>query len=59
MIAAADTCLEVPLSEAVERHYGPGAHYEPGLGDFQSAFDCRKIKRFFGWTPRYSWRDQG
>jgi nucleoside-diphosphate-sugar epimerase len=58
LIAAADTCLDIPLREAIERHYGPGAQYEPGFGDFQSAFDCRKIKRFFGWTPQYSWRDQ-
>jgi nucleoside-diphosphate-sugar epimerase len=58
LIAAADTCLDTPLSDAVERHYGPGARYEPGFGAFQSAFDCRKIERFFGWKPRHSWRAQ-
>ena len=57
LIAAADTCLEIPLDQAIESHYGPGARYEPGFGDHQSAFDCRKIERFFGWKPEYSWRD--
>jgi nucleoside-diphosphate-sugar epimerase len=58
LIAAADTCLDTPLRQAIERHYGPGAQYEPGFGDHQSAFDCRKIERSFGWRPQYSWRNQ-
>jgi nucleoside-diphosphate-sugar epimerase len=58
LIAAADTCLDTPLREAIERRYGQGATYAPGFGDFQSAFDCSKIDRFFGWRPRYSWRNQ-
>ncbi len=58
LIAAADTCLDTPLREAVARLYGPGAEYAPGFGEFQSAFDCSKIRRFFGWEPRHSWRDQ-
>jgi UDP-glucose 4-epimerase len=58
MIAAADTCLDIPIREAIARHYGPGANYSPDYGDYQSAFDCRKIEHFFGWKPRYSWRDQ-
>ena len=58
LIAAADSCLDTPLDEAIERHYGPGAQYEPGFGDYQSAFDCHKIERFFGWKPRFSWREQ-
>ncbi len=58
LIAAADTCLDTPLREAVARRYGPGAAYAPGFGEFQSAFDCSKIRRFFGWEPRHSWRDQ-
>jgi nucleoside-diphosphate-sugar epimerase len=58
LIAAADTCLDTPLAGAIERHYGSGARYEPGFGDYQSAFDCRKIERFFGWKAQYSWRDQ-
>jgi nucleoside-diphosphate-sugar epimerase len=58
LIAAADTCLDIPIREAIERHYGPGANYAPDYGDYQSAFDCDKIERFFGWKPRHSWRDQ-
>ncbi len=56
LIAAADTCLDVPIHEAVERHYGPGANFAPDHGPHQSAFDCRKIERFFGWKAKYSWR---
>lgn len=56
LIAAADTCLDIPLREAIERRYGGGATFAPGFGDFQSAFDCSKIERFFGWRPRHSWR---
>lgn len=58
LIAAADTCIDVPIQEAVERLYGPGANFAPEHGPYQSAFDCSKIKRTFGWTPQYSWRDQ-
>jgi nucleoside-diphosphate-sugar epimerase len=54
LIAAADTCLDIPIHEAIERHYGPGGEYAPGHGDHQSAFDCAKIERFFGWKPRHS-----
>jgi UDP-glucose 4-epimerase len=58
LIAAADTCLDIPIREAVERHYGPGAVFAPDHGDYDSAFDCTKIERFFGWRPQHSWRDQ-
>jgi nucleoside-diphosphate-sugar epimerase len=58
LIAAADTCLEMPIREAIEGHYGPGARYAPGFGTHQSAFDCSKMARTFGWRPRHSWRDQ-
>jgi nucleoside-diphosphate-sugar epimerase len=58
LIAAADTCLDLPIREAVERRYGPGANFAPDHGDFQSVFDCSKIERAFGWKARYSWRDQ-
>ena len=57
LIAAADTCLDMPLSDAIARRYGLGASFAPGFGDTQSAFDCSKIKRFFGWEARYSWRN--
>ena len=56
LIAAADTCLDIPIREAVERHYGPGANFAPDHGDYQSAFDCSKIERAFGWKAKYSWR---
>lgn len=58
LIAAADTCLDSSIRDAIEQHYGPGAVYAPGFGDMQSAFDCRKIERTFGWKPEHSWRDQ-
>jgi len=56
LIAAADTCIEVPIREAVKKRYGREGSFAPGHGDFQSVFDCGKMKRFFGWTPRHSWR---
>jgi UDP-glucose 4-epimerase len=58
LIAAADTCIEVPIREAVRVRYGKEGNFARGHGDFQSAFDCGKMKKFFGWTPRYSWRDK-
>ena len=58
LIAAADTCLDMPIQGAVERHYGPGANFASDHGPHQSAFDCSKIKRFFGWAPKHSWRDR-
>lgn len=58
LIAAADTCIEVPLREAVKTRYGVEGNFAEGHGDFQSAFDCSKIARDFGWKPKHSWRDQ-
>lgn len=58
LIAAADTCLDTPLQAAVERLHGPGANFAAGFGDFQSAFDCGKIERAFGWKAQRSWRDE-
>jgi nucleoside-diphosphate-sugar epimerase len=58
LIAAADTCIEVPIREAVKTRYGKEGNFAEGHGDFQSVFDCSKIERHFGWKPRYSWRDQ-
>jgi UDP-glucose 4-epimerase len=56
LIAAADTCIEVPIREAVKTRYGKEGSFAAGHGDFRSVFDCSKMKKFFGWTPRYSWR---
>ncbi len=57
LIAAADTCLDTPIQDAIERLYGPGANFAPDHGPFDSAFDCRKIEQRLGWKPRHSWRD--
>jgi UDP-glucose 4-epimerase len=57
LIAAADTCIEVPIQEAIVRRYGTEGRFDPGHGPFDSVFDCGKMKRFFGWTPSHSWRD--
>ena len=56
LIAAADTCIEVPIREAVKIRYGVEGNFAPGHGVHQSAFDCTKIKEHFGWRPKYSWR---
>ena len=57
LIAAADTCIEVPIREAIKTRYGKEGNFAEGHGDFDSAFDCSKIKTHFGLTPRHSWRD--
>ncbi|MFW6293821.1 MAG: NAD-dependent epimerase/dehydratase family protein, partial [Spirochaetota bacterium] len=57
LIAAADTCIEVPIQEAVKQRYGKPGNFAAGHGEFQSAFDCSKMERFFGWKPSHSWRD--
>lgn len=51
-------CIDVPLAPAIEARYGQKANIAPGRGDFKSAFDCIKIKRFFGWKAQYSWRNK-
>ncbi len=58
LIAAADTCLDTPIREAVKKRYGMEGNFAAGHGEFDSAFDCSKIKDHFGWQPRYSWRNQ-
>lgn len=57
LIAAADTCIDVPIREAVKQRYGKEGNFASGHGDFQSAFDCGKMKKFFGWEAKYSWRE--
>ncbi|MFW6261874.1 MAG: NAD-dependent epimerase/dehydratase family protein [Spirochaetota bacterium] len=57
LIAAADTCIEVPIRQAVKERYGREGNFASGHGDFDSAFDCGKMERFFGWKPAHSWRD--
>lgn len=58
LIAAADTCIEVPIREAFKTRYGYDAVFAEDHGDFESAFDCSKMRRVFGWKPDHSWRDQ-
>jgi UDP-glucose 4-epimerase len=57
LIAAADTCLDTPVQEAVERRYGSGARFAPDHGPFDSVFSCRRIEERLGWRARHSWRD--
>ena len=57
LIAAADTCLDTPIEDAVARLYGPGAVFAADHGPFDSVFSCRKIAERLGWKPQYSWRD--
>jgi UDP-glucose 4-epimerase len=58
LIAAADTCIEVPIQEAIKTRFGDGAKFAPNHPPFKSVFDCSKMKKFFGWEARHSWRDQ-
>ena len=60
LIAAADTCLDIPLADALTARYGEGAasRIVPGHDPFGSAFDCGKIERVFGWRPAHSWRTE-
>lgn len=59
LVAAADTRTDVPIRQAVARVLGEQAPpFAPGHGEHQSVFDCGKMQRFFGWTPRHSWRDR-
>jgi len=56
-IAAADTCIEVPIREAVRIRHGRDTIFREGHGEHQSVVDCSKMKRVFGWVPHHSWRD--
>ena len=60
LIAAADTCLETPLHNALQDHYGNEAlaRLAEGHGEFQSVFNCSKAERLIGWKAAHSWRDQ-
>lgn len=60
LIAAADTCIDVPLSKALAERYGEEAaeRIAEGHGDFQSAFDCSKAAKVLGWKPKHSWRSE-
>ncbi|MBB6050700.1 NAD-dependent epimerase/dehydratase family protein [Armatimonas rosea] len=59
LIAAADTCLDTPLHNALQDHYGNEALalLAEGHGEFQSVFNCSKAERVLGWKAAHSWRD--
>ncbi|HVK05660.1 MAG TPA: NAD(P)-dependent oxidoreductase [Armatimonadaceae bacterium] len=59
-VAAADTCIDVPLDRALTERYGAevAARLKPGHPSFGSVVDCSKMERFFGWKAVHSWRDQ-
>jgi nucleoside-diphosphate-sugar epimerase len=60
LIAAADTCLHVPTRDALLARFGESAvqRLAEDHGTYQSLVDCTKIKHFFGWEARYTWREQ-
>ena len=60
LVAAADTCLDVPLTDALTARFGADATARviPGHEPFASVFDCSKMRRVFGWTATHSWRTQ-
>jgi UDP-glucose 4-epimerase len=58
LIAAADTCIDVPIQEAFKVRFGVAGNFAPGHSPFKSAFNCGKMKKFFGWEAKHSWRDQ-
>lgn len=60
LIAAADTCLDVPTREALRARHGDAilSRVAENLGEYQSVFDCRKIERVQGWKAAHSWRDE-
>jgi nucleoside-diphosphate-sugar epimerase len=60
LIAARDTCLEIPTSEALNARHGDEGtrRLVPNHGTYQSVFDCSKIERTLGWVARHSWRDE-
>lgn len=57
LVAAADTSADRPLRELMAEFHAAGDLVAPDHGDFASAFDCGKMARTFGWTPRHSWRN--
>jgi UDP-glucose 4-epimerase len=58
LVAAADTCIEVPIQQAIKDRYGSAGNFAANHPSHKSVFDCGKIKRAFGWEPKHSWREQ-
>lgn len=57
LIAAADTCIEVPTQEALTRLLGKDPGLPDGFPEFGSVFNSGKMKEHFGWEAAHSWRD--
>lgn len=55
-IVAADTLLDLPTEEAIQR-IAPDTVIRSPIEGFASAFDIGKAKRILGWEPLHSWRD--
>lgn len=58
LIAAADTRARRSLRDLMAEYYDGYADFATDYTDPQSAFDCTKMRKLFGWTPTHSWRDQ-
>lgn len=56
IIAAADTVMEAPNRELMERVY-PGVPLREGTGDHETLLSITKAQRLLGYAPAYSWRD--
>jgi nucleoside-diphosphate-sugar epimerase len=59
LIAAADTCIDMPIQEAMRKRFGERVNIAMDHPPFKSLVDCSKMKRFFGWEPKHSWRESG
>jgi len=57
-INASDTILAIPTEEAITNSY-PGVPLKRPIPEYESAIDCSKARRFFGWNSNISWRDTG
>jgi nucleoside-diphosphate-sugar epimerase len=57
LLAAEDSLIDLPIREAVGRHFGEGVTVDDSVGEFGSLVDCRKIRDELGWKPAHSWRD--
>jgi len=54
---AKDTMIGIPTAEAIARVF-PTVPLRKKFEGFETTIDISKAKRFFGWEPIYSWRDQ-
>jgi len=57
MVSADDSLINLPIREAVARHFGDHPAIPDSVSEFGSLVDCSRIKADLGWAPQYSWRD--